>query len=70
MSNTCMLILKVYTNLRVERKNQQDATELFIVLIICSTFFGLFYVHNQELETICVLLPPMVCNAVRVKRYN
>ena len=31
--------------------------------IICSTCFGHFYAHHQELETICVLLPPMVCSA-------
>ena len=48
---------------RVEKKNQLDATELFIALIICSTCFGHFYAHHQELETICVLLPPMVCDA-------
>ena len=29
----------------------------------CSTCFGHFYAHHQELETICVLLPPMVCSA-------
>ena len=47
----------------VEKENQLDATEWFIALIICSTCFGHLYVHNQELETICVLLPPMVCSA-------
>ena len=47
----------------VEKKNQLDATEWFIALIICSTCFGHFYAHHQELETICVLLPPMVCSA-------
>ena len=31
---------------------------------ICSTCFGHLYAHHQELETICVLLPPMVCNAL------
>jgi len=54
----------------IEKKNQLDATEWFIALIICPTCFGHFYSHHQELETICVLLPPMVCDAVRVKRYN
>ena len=48
----------------VEKKNQLDATEWFIALIICSTCFGHFYAHSQELETICVLLPPMVCDAL------
>jgi len=36
---------------------------IIIALIICSTCFGHFYAHHQELETICVLLPPMVCSA-------
>ena len=54
----------------VEKKNQLDATEWFIALIIRSICFRHFYAHHQELKTICVLLPPMVCNAVRVKRYN
>ena len=49
--------------MRREEKNHLDATEKFIALIICSTFFGHFYAHHQELETICVLLPPMVCSA-------
>jgi hypothetical protein len=49
--------------MRREEKNQLDATEWFIALIICSACFGHFYVHHQELETICVLLPPMVCSA-------
>ena len=35
----------------------------FVALMICSTCFGHFYAHHQELETICVLLPPMVCRA-------
>jgi len=47
----------------VEKKNQLDVTEWFIALIICSSCFGHFYAHHQELETICVLLPPMVCDA-------
>jgi len=36
----------------------------FIALIICSTCFGHLYVHRQELETILVLLPRMVCIAL------
>ena len=45
-------------------ENQLDATEWFITLIICSTCFGHFYVHHQDLETTCVLLLPMVCDAL------
>ena len=45
-------------------ENQLDATECFIALIICSTCFGRLYTHHQELETILVLLPHMVCNAL------
>ena len=44
--------------------NQLDATECFIALIICSTCFGHLYAHHQVLETIRVLLPRMVCNAL------
>jgi hypothetical protein len=40
-----------------------DATERFIALIICSTCFEHFYAHHQELESLLVLLPHMVCNA-------
>jgi len=56
--------LSVQRYICVDKKNQLDSTEWFIALIICSTCFGHFYVHRQELETICVLLPPMVCNAL------
>ena len=35
----------------------------FIALIIRSTCFGHSYAHHQELETILVLLPHVVCNA-------
>ena len=45
-------------------ENQLDATEWFIALVICSTCFGHFYAHHQELETILVLLPHMVCNTL------
>jgi hypothetical protein len=44
--------------------NQLDAAEWFIALVICSTCFGHFYAHHQELETILVLLPHMVCVAL------
>ena len=33
-----------------EKKNQLDATEWLIALIIRSTYFGHFYIHHQELE--------------------
>ena len=56
--------LSVHRCICVEKKNQLDATEWFIALIICSTCFGHFYAHHQELETLCVLLPPMVCSAL------
>jgi hypothetical protein len=45
-------------------ENQLDAAECFIALIICSTCFGHLYAHHQELETILVLLPHVVCNAL------
>jgi len=45
-------------------ENQLDATEWFISFIICSTCFGHLYAHHQELETILVLLPHAVCNAL------
>ena len=48
----------------VEKKHQLDATELLISLMICSTCCGHFYIHHQELETICVLLPSMMCDAL------
>ena len=46
------------------QEKQPDATEWFITLIICATRFRHFYAHHQELETICVLLPPVVCDAL------
>ena len=45
-------------------ENQLQATECFIALIICSTCFGHSYAHHQQLVTIHVLLPRMVCNAL------
>jgi hypothetical protein len=36
-------------------KNQLDATQWFIDLIIPSTGFGQYYAHHQELETIQVV---------------
>ena len=58
------MCLSVHRCICIEEKNQLDATEWFIALIICSTGFGHFYAHHQELETICVLLPHMMCNAL------
>ena len=57
------MCLSVHRSICVEKKNQLDAAECFIALMICSTCFGHFYAHHQELETICVLLPSMVCSA-------
>ena len=48
----------------VEKKNQLDATECLITLIISSTSFGHLFAHHQELEIILVLLPHMLCNAL------
>ena len=45
-------------------ENQLDASEWFIALVMCSTYFGYLYVHHQDLETMLVLLPHMVCNAL------
>jgi hypothetical protein len=44
-------------------ENQLDVTECFIALMIRSKCFGQFYAHHQELETIYVLLLPMLCSA-------
>ena len=45
-------------------EHQLDATEWFIALVICLTCFGHLHAQHQELETILVLLPHMVCNAL------
>ena len=47
-------------------ENQLDSTECLIALIICSTCFGHLYAYHHELETILVLLPRVVCNALVV----
>ena len=57
------MFIRASLNKRRE-ENQLDATEWFIALVICSTCFGHLYAHHQELETILVLLPHMVCNAL------
>ena len=51
-------------NNKRREENQLDATECFIAIIICSTCFGHSYAHHQELETILVLLPHMLCNSL------
>jgi len=45
-------------------ENRLDAADWFIALIICSTCFGQLYAHHQELATLLVLLPHMVCNGL------
>jgi len=45
-------------------ENQLDATEWFIAHVICPTCFGHVYAHHQEIETILVFLPHMVCNVL------
>ena len=55
-SRTPVLIVGVQMLTILEKNNQPDATEWFIALIICSTCFGHFYAHHQEIETICVSL--------------
>ena len=59
--NVC---LSVHRCICVVKKNQLDGTEWFIALTICSICFGHFYARHQELKTICVLLPPMACDAL------
>ena len=40
---------------KLKNKNQLDATYCFIVLLKGSTFFGHYYAHHQELETIMLI---------------
>ena len=53
--------LSVHRCICVEKKNQIDVTEWFIAVMICSTCFGHFYAHHQELETICVCYYRLWC---------
>jgi len=46
-----MCVCSVHRCIGVEKKNQLDVTECFIALMVCSTRFGHFYAHHQELET-------------------
>ena len=49
-------------------KCQLDATEVFIAdLIACSTCFGHYYTHHQELKSIIQWLLPVVFRAVVFK---
>jgi len=56
--------LSVHRCISVEKENQLDTTKFFLALVICSTCFGHFYAYHQKLETVCVLLPLMVWNAL------
>jgi len=47
----------------VQKKNQLYVTECFIAFMIRWNCFGQLYAHHQELESVCVLLPSMVCSA-------
>ena len=47
--------LSVHRCICVEKKNPLDATEWFIAIMICPA--------SLELDTVCVLLPPVVCSA-------
>ena len=65
----CMFVRASWYKRREE--NQLDTTECFFALIICSTCFGHSYARHQELETILVLLPHLVCNAlVQLQSHN
>ena len=57
-------LFTTYEKTKRREEKHQDATELFIGLVIYSICFGHLYAHHQELETILVLLPHMVCNAL------
>jgi len=60
-SDACFVRSSYYKR---REENQIDVTESFIATIICLTCFGHSYAHHQKLETILVLLPHMVCNAL------
>ena len=57
------MFVRASLHMRREEKPARDVTEWFIALMIRSTCFEHFYAHHQVLETICVLLPLMVCGA-------
>ena len=57
----------IFSKLRKHERreeNQLDASECSIALIICSTCFWNLYAHHQELDTMLLLLPRIVCNAL------
>jgi len=56
----------MHRSISVEKKIQLDATECLIAPIIYATCFGHLYAHHQQLETILVLLPHMVCDAAKI----
>ena len=55
------MCLSVHRCICVEKKNNLDATEGFIALIICSTGIGQFFAHHQELETLYVYYCRLWC---------
>ena len=59
---TCRFVcLSVHRCICVEKKTRLDVIECFIELMICSTCFGHFHPHHQELETICVCYYRLWC---------
>ena len=49
-------------NVILEEENQLDATQCFIELVICATYFGHVYAHYQEFATI-LLVWYVACNS-------
>jgi len=47
-------------------EDQLEATEWFIALAICSKCFRHLNAHHQDLETVLVLLPHILCDALVV----
>jgi len=58
------ILFTTYAKIKRREEKQQDATEFFVALVICSTCFGHLYAHHQELDTILLLLPHMVCDVL------
>ena len=48
---------------KMESRNQLDATQCFIELVVCSTCFGHVYALHQELATILLVVWYVVCNS-------
>ena len=60
-------ILCVFVRASLHMRREENPTRchwMVYALIIRATCFGHLYAHHQELKTICVLLPPMVCDAL------